>query len=331
MIEGIQSIGRKVIGDDPGNLLENLTLELSSEIKKRQHLVIIDYKIFDRRIDVDIKEIDEDDKRRFLWIGSADGSMSDQIYFTTTTKNLGWLLSQTIPNLIKRSKSNSSLKGLLELTLKEIFLDLSFESSPRYRYILDGEKIGIFQKKSSENYKKYISYLEEAKKIKGLKKSKEKGKKEKEVFKELLKTLTKGVYEYIYEKKGLKQKEIGLFTLKINGKLMVDDEEYRDIAVQEKIESSFGDLKKICSACNELKPVTEQPTKFAKAKSPVGYYITNKIGFSSALSGRFYRNFALCKDCYKELLAGEVFVRNELASNIGGLSLFIIPKFLLPV
>ncbi|RLF92853.1 hypothetical protein DRN50_08210, partial [Thermococci archaeon] len=131
MIEGIQSIGRKVIGDDPGSLLENLTLDLSSEIKKRQHLVIIDYKIFDRRIDVDIKEIDEDDKRRFLWIGSADGSNSDQIYFTT--KNLGWLLSQTIPNLIKRSKSSSSLKGLLELTLKEIFIDLSFESSPRYR------------------------------------------------------------------------------------------------------------------------------------------------------------------------------------------------------
>lgn len=231
MIEAIQGIGKRL----KGSLLENLALDLSSEIKQKQHIVIIDYKIFDRRIDVDFREIDEDTKSQYLWVGTADGANSPQIHFTT--KNLGYLLSQTIPNLIEKAENGGSLKGLLDLTLKDIFCDLSFTTRFSYRYILDGQKMGIFKDKSDENYKKYLSCLEEAEKIKGLEEPKKRREKEKDTFKELLRILETGIYDYIKEKRGLKKKEIGLFTLKINGRLMVEDEEYRKIVVKEKIDS----------------------------------------------------------------------------------------------
>jgi CRISPR-associated protein Csh1 len=82
--------------------------------------------------------------------------------------------------------------------------------------------------------------------------------------------------------------------------------------------------------CNEYKIVTEKP-KFTKAGSALGYYITDKVGFSCELSGDFSKNFILCRDCYMCLLAGETFVRNRLKSNIGGLSVYIIPKFIMPM
>jgi CRISPR-associated protein Csh1 len=254
---------------------------------------------------------------------------------------MSYLLSQTIPNLVAITLENNPLNKLLRLVLKEMFADLKF--SGRGRYLLDwkkvnilGEKLQVFDNsddslKLKKGYEEYVKLSEIPEKEQDDKKKKEKTEKGKDLSKGLIKAIESKIWESIKTKKQLTKKEVSLFTLKINDKLMIDDEEYREIIIKEKIDSLFEqDKKKTCSCCNERKPFTDSP-KFAKAKSALGCYITDKIGFSSELSGEFSKNFILCKDCYKEVLVGEVFVRNNLRSYIGGLDLYIIPKFLFPI
>lgn len=309
MIEAIKEIGGKILKEDETKVLDNLTRDLPFEKKgEKQHLVILN--IFKKRIEIDFEEVKDETSQKYLWIGKEAGN-NPQIYFTTD--NLGYLISQTIPNLVKKTSEGSKLGSLLRRVKKEIFYDLGL--SGRYRYILDIGKIGFVEKE-------YMNKL--------IKKAKRETKKQKEIFKSILKDAEAKVIEYIKSKTGgLTQKDIGLYTLKINNRLMTDYKEYRELIVNEKIDSLFGKQKKLCSSCNEDKPVTDNP-EFAKAKSALGYYTTDKVGFSSDLSGKFTKNFIVCKDCYTKLLVGEVFIRNNLLSYIGGLSLYIVPKFIFP-
>lgn len=338
MLEAIREIGSKVLKSDTTDLLNNLVLELPSEIKGK-NIAIINYKIFDKSIDIDFEELKDDTSEKYLWVGNADAANSPQIYFTTN--NMSYLISQTIPNLVQITLENSSLKKLLHLVLKEMFIDLEF--SGRGRYLLDwkkvnvlGEKLQVFDDsvdgpKLKKEYEEYVNLSEILEKEQDDKKKKEKTEKGKDLSKGLIKATESKIWESIKTKKQLTKKEVSLFTLKINDKLMINDEEYQEIIIKEKIDSLFEqDKKKACSCCNERKPFTDSP-KFAKAKSALGCYITDKLGFSSELSGEFSKNFILCKDCYKEVLVGEVFVRNNFPSRIGGLNLYIIPKFLFPM
>lgn len=334
MLEAIREMGKKILGDNAENLLDNLIREdLSPEIKgKKQHLVIINYRIFDKTIDIDFEEISDNTARKYLWVGNADAANSPQKYLTTN--NLSYLLSQTIPNLIEITKKHSLMNNLLTLSLSEMFKDLEF--SGRNRYLIDwakvnilGEKLNIFSEVNNSLKKEYDEYTKLRKTAKEEKK--EINDKEKYIFEKLLTEIESKILEIIKSKKHLTKKEIRLYTLKINDKLMVEEKEYQDLIVKEKIDSLFAqDRSNICSCCNENKPFTDSP-RFAKAKSALGCYITDKVGFSSNLSGAFSKNFILCQDCYKMLLVGEIFIRNNLYSRLGGLDLYIIPQFLQPV
>ena len=325
MIEAIREIGGKILEDDSEKLLENFILEIPAEIKGRKlHLIIIDFKIFDKNIEIDFEEIKEDTSKKYLWVGNADAANSPQIYFTTN--NLSWILSQTIPNQILELPSNTELSKLLHLCLKEMFIDL--KCTVRERYLLNwnkikvlGERIDIFDK--TNNLKKeYENYTKSSDKEK---------KKDKNISKKLLNAIDAKVWELIKTKKQFTKKDISLFTLKINGRFMIEEDEYRKVIVKKKIDSLFDNSnQKTCSCCNKNKPFTDSP-RFAKAKSALGAYITDKVGFSSNLSGKFTKNFIICKDCYKKLLIGEIFARNKLYTRLGGLDLYIIPQFLLPV
>jgi len=341
MIEAIKEIGKKILENKSGQLLDNLIREdLPTEIKdKKQHLMIINYKIFDKAIDIDFEEIKDDTAQRYLWIGDAVGN-APQIYFTT--KNLKYLLSQTIVNMIEKTPRKKELYNLLCLVRDEMFMDLGFLLR-RNRYLLNWEKVKIFDKKIDiftspdgglkkeyEEYKKLLNGLQEKQNVKRLEveEAREMGG---EIVKNLLQAIEFKILDYIKSEKQLPKKDIRLYTLKINDQLMADNTGYQKIIVKEKIDSLFEENKKnFCSSCGANKPITDRP-EFAKAKSALGYYMTDKVGFSSGLSGQFSKNFILCKDCYKELLVGETFVRNSFGSKIGGLNLYIIPKFLFSV
>ncbi|MBI4688927.1 MAG: hypothetical protein HY754_01435, partial [Nitrospirae bacterium] len=317
MLEAIREIGGKILADNSDNLLDNLIREdLTPEIKgKKQHLVIINYRIFDKVIDIDFEEISDNTAKKYLWVGNADAANSPQKYLTTN--NLSYLLSQAVPNLIEITETHSPMNKLLTLSLNEMFKDLEF--SGRNRYLIDwtkvnviGEKLNIFCEVNNNLKKEYDEYTKLHKTAKeGKKEINDKGK---YIAEKLLTEIESKILEIIKSQKRLTKKEIRLYTLKINDKLMVEEKEYQDLIVKEKIDSLFAqDRSNICFCCNKNKPFTDSP-KFAKAKSALGCYITDKVGFSSNLSGAFSRNFILCQDCYKMLLVGEIFIRNNLYS-----------------
>ena len=316
MLEAIREIGNEILGDgidSKDNLLENLTLECPETIRgRKQHIVIINYNAVDKCIDVEFEEVSEETPKKYLWVGSADGSNSDQIYFTVRTNNIGHLLSQTIPNLLKRASENGAFYARLKMARDDLFRDLGF--AKRNRYVLNGEKLGL---------------LEEGYIAKCLENGRREGKKDKDLFKKIVKLLEKNLMKLIKNRTHLSKKEVALFSLRINNQPMADNPEYQSIIIKEKIDSLFQKDKKVCSCCNTFEPYTAKP-KFAKAGSALGYYITDKIGFSSNLSGSYASRFVICKGCYQRLLVGEIFIRNELSSKLGGLNVYIVPKFLLP-
>lgn len=236
MIEAIREIGKKVLGDNSDNLLDNLIREdLSLEIKgKKQHLVIINYRIFDKTIDIDFEEISDNTAKNYLWVGNADKN-NPQIYFTTN--KLSYLLSQTIPNLIEKTEKHSPMNKLLTLSLNEMFKDLNF--SGKCRYLIDwekikvsGEKLNILDGIDNKLKKEYDEYHQLPETTDEDKKKKiEKGKL---LSKNLLKELESKILKIIKSQKHLLKKEISLYTLKINGRLMVEEKEYQELIVKEK-------------------------------------------------------------------------------------------------
>ncbi len=317
MIEAIKEIGKIRLGKmdevKGSEILESLVDDPPNPKKEgtKLHIVILNYDTFDRKVEVDFEEIKEDETPgKYLWMGTLPGN-EGQIYSTTT--NLGYLLSQVIPNLKERLPKESSLSKGMNRVVNSLFYDLRLKG--RYRFVLDIERLGLAETGYTEGLKKRVEDL------------KEKGAKDSDISGEVIKEVVLKVDEFISKKTLLKKKDIGLYTLKIDGKLIAQDEDYKNIVAREKIDSLFGEKKGVCSSCNQFKPITDRP-EFARARSALGYYITDKVGFSSELSGDFTKSLTLCKDCYKGLLTGEVFIRNKLSSNIGGLNLYVIPRFI---
>jgi len=133
------------------------------------------------------------------------------------------------------------------------------------------------------------------------------------------------IYEYLKREEGLNKKGIALFTLKIDDQLMVNSPEYKRYLENSKIETLFSDKKTgICHLCRKENVTTQNMTRLS-----FKYYITDKIGFSSGLQkNAFFKNFSLCKKCYKKLLVGESFVKNNLRTYFAGTNLYVIPKFI---
>jgi CRISPR-associated protein Csh1 len=313
MLEAIRTIGEIILKDSGEDIIENLILDFPPEIKgKKQHIIIIDLNVFDKTITFASKEISQETPMEFLWVGSADKSRSPQIYLTVKSSNISHLLSQAVPNIFKRCAPGGRLYILLKMVLESLFVDLGF--SGKDKYILDGEALGLVEKG-------FIN--------KSLEDSRQNREKKSETSKKILGMLKKGLMKRIKEDKEgphLSKTNIGLYTLTINGEILAQNGEYRNIIIKEKIDSIFEKEKKICSCCNSLESYTDNPN-FAKAKSALGFYITQKYGFSSTLSGSFSDRFSICKACYKKLLVGEIFVRNNFSSMIGELNVYIIPKF----
>jgi CRISPR-associated protein Csh1 len=311
MLEAIREIGSKIITDEASALkaIESLVESSDNPKVKGKKVIILDFNIFEKKLAIDFEEVKDETPLEYLWLRTEAGR-TPPIYFTS--EKLSYLISKVIPNIFNKISKNSELGKLLKLVIGEIFYDLGL--SKEYKYILDIEKFRIVEKG-------YIGKL--------LDNSKKKNIKESDIFDFVLKNISSKVSEYIINK-GFSKKDFGLFTLKINGKLMAENKEYKELIAKEKIDSLFGKMRKICSACNANDPVSANP-EFSFAKSALGFYMTDKVGFSSSLSGEFTRNFVLCKSCYTRLLAGEVFVRNNLSAYIGGLNLYITPRFLLPV
>lgn len=322
MIEAIREIGEYAnIKSGETNLLENFTKKINMEKKNKkgqpikQHIVLFDFNLDNQTITSDFEEVKEDTGKKYLWLGNNPGN-KPQIFFTSNS--FAFVLGDTLSNIVE--KVDPPLKNELQ-----IILDTYFDNNEGIYKVkfdkfscLDNDKKSIF----IEKLKKTESEVE-TKKLNG---------NPKKISKKYLEEINKIVLKSINP--GLETDEVSVYSLKINGSLLVLREEYRQMLYREKIGCLFELKNKIykkylnmqgsCSLCdNKCLATTSNATNLG-----FKFYITDKLGFSSDFDGKFTRNFNICTTCYADLLSGERFIENNLKLYLGGISCYVIPTLL---
>ena len=329
MIRGIWQIGKWLLDgteDREATFVENLVEDVGYTEKGTPHIVILKICLEPPSLDLDCVELSEDKVMNYLWIGNA-GSMDDQDRVTTNRKSpsqdrLEYLISQTLPNLLKPGRlPEGELRVLIQKVFDNLYMDLGEkevvfqghggdQQYPRYRYLWNLRKMGI---RDAPTRDELIAVT-----------------REQGTAKAAIKEVQKFLMEWICDRLNLRPKDIVLYTLEINGITLAQHKDYRRYIFQRVVGELFEDAPfGICHICGERKRVTDN-TKFFKL---LKFYNTDKIGFASRLDERsgFYRTYALCRDCYMALLAGETFVRRNLLSNLAYNDVYIIPSFHLPI
>ena len=328
MIKGIWQIGKWLLQDTGGSevsFVENLVEEVQ-ERGEKLHVVSLKLQTEPPSLDLDQAELNEERMVNYLWIGNA-GSNDDQDRVTTNRKgssqdHLEYLISQTIPNLLKPGRlPEGELRSLIQKAFDNLYMDL-------------GEKDEVFQGSGGDQqYERYRS-LWDLRKM-GIQNAPTKDEliavtREQGTAKAAVGKMQKFLMSWICEKLNLRPRDIALYTLEIDGTLLAQHEEYRRYIFKRVVSDIFkGTSSGICHICGEEKQVTDNMKFFKFLK----FYNTDKIGFASELDERsgFYRTYALCQDCYMVLLTGETFVRKSLRSNLACNDVYIIPSFLFPI
>lgn len=327
MIGGIRQIGKEILRTltSDEELIENLVLDVPEEIKKKkQHIVILKLQTSPPSLYVDFKEIQDNTSTEYLWLGNPPAANLPQDRFTTN--HLEYLVSQTVPNLIEKLP-DSELKNSLSNLKKEIYFDLGTRGGGerRYRYIWDVSKFdfGFTDKMKETLSKKKLLDEKVIDKITDWRSLYEEFKKES--AEKVIGFIKDLLFEYVKEKTNLTIKEIVLFTLNVDDILLTQHSDYKQYIFETLIDETFIRTKDgVCHLCGETKKITSDTTKF-KFK----FYMTDKIGFSSGLGGdkTFAKNYALCQECYKAIIAAEPFIQNKLKSWLAGSNVYIIPSF----
>jgi len=350
MINAIQKIGEYVAGKEVNQekFLKNICLHIepTREIKQKdkppkkvkQHIVFINFitnnentivkqnnqekeqlAIFDNvekptgKIEITFEEVNASGKnagKEYFFVGNASAH-SPKIYAT----------SNNFSNVIQ---------SLLLLKDNGMLLNNFFQKK---KYKKGKVEKNIYYLNSS-----YFQYSEKnAKKIDEIKEKLKKKSDEKKIKKLTAENLNITEKEII-KTLGLTSDDVSHFTIKIDDKFVCKMEEYPDIIFNEKIEKLFGYSKKkeykdrfqsngICSICGKEKILTTSNVTNLKFK----FYMNDKLGFASNLDGHFKNNYNICKNCYQHLMIAERYIDEVLKSRIGGLNVYILPKFILPV
>jgi CRISPR-associated protein Csh1 len=301
MLEAIREIGSAVLKNGDSELLKELMVEIKRS-KNPQYVVIADINTETFKINFEIEELKDDSSIKYLWVGNC---ASSSFQWRVTTDEIGYLCSQCLPALYERI-SEGELKGKLKKILDNDMVSFSDNVGKRYRQVWNLAKMGIDESFDAQELENNF-------------------KNQNKIGDKLKSQIAKVIGDYIKNKFDLgKEDELSLYTLKIDGELVCNNKDYVNLILKEKIAEIFENSSEgICSCCGNKGKVTSEMKRF-KYK----YYNTNKINFSSFITGNFDKNYKLCLDCYKDILVSEVYIQNNLNSTIGGLPLYIIPGFI---
>jgi CRISPR-associated protein Csh1 len=322
MIEAIREIGEyanKSSGDN--NLLENFSKKIPFEKKNKkgqlvkQHVVIFNFDLKNQIIECSFEEVGEDSGKKYLWLGNNPGN-KPQIFFTSDV--FSFIFGESLSNI------NERVTPPLKSELQNV-MSIFFESDDGFSRV-KLEKFGCLDEDTRshfvENFEKIKTDLEKEN-------LKDRAKK---ILRKYLDELNKIVLKLL--KPGLEADEVAVFTVAINGNLLVQREEYRKMLYNEKIGCLFDPKNKTyknnfvrqgnCSLCDKKNLATTSTATNLSFK----FYMTDKLGFSSDLDGKFTKNFNICEMCYSDLLSGERFIDNNLKTYLGGISCYVIPNLL---
>ncbi|QYJ16495.1 hypothetical protein Rxycam_02328 [Rubrobacter xylanophilus DSM 9941] len=310
MIESIYQIGRALLEESGGGrraVLESLAAAPPRNRKGESYITILKLNSRKPSLSVELRELSVrgNDAARYMWLGNASGSNPQD---RLTTDNLGYLISQNIPNLLEEQRIDPerALYKKLKILVQKLYLDLGEPKEigvkgggayQRNRRLWDLSRLGI-KGPSREDLRA---------EIRG-------GTKPKNVPQRVVKALRDHFPEI--PESGV------LFTLKLDGELLIDDPAYHEYLERRFVDSAFtGDEEGRCHLSGEYGPVTTDMTRFR-----FKYYITDKLGFASGATKKgFVSNFSLSKEAYRALLVGERFVGRELGFGFAGARGYMIP------
>lgn len=313
MQEGIYQIGCAVALDSSEE--DRIVQKIPTEKKgKVQHILKINFNTKDETLSIDgNEEVKKDSHKKYLFVDKVGGPNSPQ--WLVTRNSLQYHVSETI-NSLTDLDFGQEINENIKQVLQKFFIDLGEEIDKKYRYILDFKKFNIVEEDLKEEFNKILE---------------EENTEDKKEIKKLAKTFTNKyvkIFEnYIKEKTSLKPNEIAIYTIFINDKALAQTKEYREVVVDKKL---GGKPKKkgktnelVCSMCNSTSSDIGDTKKLS-----LKFYTTNQVIFSSDLTGDYTKNMVLCEECLNNIMAGENYIKDNLNTNIAGLSVYLIPHFI---
>jgi len=308
MLEAIRMLGKISHNaqnyDFISDLVEYESVETKDNRGNQLYLLVINFNTAEDQIELEPKTLDYNRFGEYLWIGNSKGNLPQD---RLTTNTLKYLLASSLLNLYNGLKE-CELKETLKNILDRFFITVEF----------DGKKVYVL------NLNK-ISYLKDEPKLTLPEVNREYNDK-KDFEKDIMNQVEKIFLDVVKKYLGFEKKDLALFSVTIDGNPPSVLSDYKRYIEEKIIEESFDDgFEGVCHICGKRDTVTSNTTRF-----PAKFYMTNLITFSSDLEGLkpgkgFSRNFALCRDCYKDIIFGVKYVQNYLQGKLAGNDLWIIP------
>lgn len=293
MIEAIRKIGVPVSKLDTRHHAEALVESI--EFDEESRIALFNLSLKNQQVEINIYPVTQETCSKYFFIGNEKGNRRQWVL---TTNNLEYIVSQSLPTLISKM-GDSELRNILKQSLHMFYYDFGKQGkNERYRYVLNVEK---YFNLSSMN-----QYYEDVKKD----------------VKKVVKKVSNQLKRYISKRYEVKQDDIKLWALTINGEIIQQREGYRKLAWELKEAHFQKATEGVCSVCNSKTKVSSNTSNFR-----IKYYITQKTNFASNLED-FNKNLKLCKECHKQIVLGEMYILRSFNTSLRNLKLLIIPELL---
>lgn len=301
MIEAIIDIGEKILSHQDivdSRIVKVGVLDNKGNPKK---IVFINFDTILGKVNFEAIEMDEDTVCKYLYLGREGGPNSNQMYVTLT--NPSSLMSEVVSQLIKMNIPDDK-KEKLNFILNKFYYNFGEKVTPKYRYMLDLHNAGVMDESMEEIY---IKHQDRAK-----------------PYKDVQIYLQRELLKYIEKNTGAKEKQIGLFTLSVDGEAIGSSDWYRALVknkLTDKSKEKNSKGKLICSYCGSYKECTSDLSRMS-----IKYYTTNQVIFANNFDAKNYcKNMVLCRNCRDKLFTGEKFILNQMRGKISKLDVYIIP------
>ncbi len=338
MLEGIQVLGRAVLersrqyaSNDEEALLR--TLVKVDEATRYGGLVHMQLITSDDNwhLHADPQDIDPEILVQALWLGHAPRNLPQD---RATVSSLEYLISQVLPALsgrIAAGLQNSFLRDQLQEILNAIALELPVSgktSGQRYRWVWNLPALGwAHWEWVPKGRRKELEALARTEDVEAPTDRLFQDHALQHGAKRTIALMAAMLQTGLQAQLGLEKHGRYLYTLYTDDLWLARDSSYHHYLYQHYLGSLFESAQSgICYLCGQYhEKVTDNTTRLW-----LKFYITDKPGFASGFrKENFYRNYRLCPECYKVLLAGENFMRTRLRSWLGT-QVYVVPVFYLP-
>jgi CRISPR-associated protein Csh1 len=296
MLNVIADIGKIVSGNSQGDLLEFLIPEAT----RQRYIVGINFDLaksslaFKLMAEGSENGLSKQKLQEFLFVASERGNRPQ---FSPTSSNLGYLVSQTLPNLADFLPEGSELKKLLQKVRDRFFMEVQEKGGKKSAFILNAK----FIPDASFGFEKKPEKLKDAI-----------GDYAKELAKLIEERTTAPARETIY-------------TLCVNDDPVADHPDYQRFLWQQNSESAFeGGFAGTCSICGTETQVTPDTTRFV-----MKFYMTDKVSFASHFDEKnYYKAVTACKSCYQNIIIAEKWIHQHLRTRLGGFDVYVMPQMI---